>query len=83
MTRRDLGQWPATEPIDVEPSDEQGQRHLELARVQARFGIVLDSIREDLREQPSATCVRTAARRWSNAVAQIADEVIRKPRDTG
>ena len=72
-----------SEPVDVEPSDEQGQQHLEFARVQARFQLVLGSIREDLREQPSATCVRTAARRWSNAIAQIADEVTRKPQDTG
>lgn len=84
MTERRPGEWPVTRSVDVlEPSDEQGQAHLELARVQARFQLVLDSIRADLEEQPSARCVRAAARRWTDAIAQLTDEVARRPRDTG
>lgn len=77
------GEWPVTEPVDLEPSDEQGQQHLRLTRTQARFQLVLDSIRADLAEQPSRMCVRSAARRWTDAITQIADEVTKQLRDTG
>lgn len=82
MTGR-AGEWPVAEPVDLEPSDEQGQQHLELTRVQARFRVTLGSIRADLEEQPSPVCVRAAARRWTDAIAQITDELTKQLRDTG
>lgn len=84
MTAR-TGEWPFTEPVDLEAglADElQGALHLELTRVQARFELTLDSIREDLREQPSETCVRTAARRWCNNITAMADEITKELRKT-
>jgi hypothetical protein len=79
------GEWPITKPVDleaVEVVDEQGQQHLELVRVQARFRLVLDSIRADLREQPSEVSVRGAARRWTNAITAMADEIAKELRST-
>lgn len=82
MSERRPGEWPVTEPVDTEPADEQGAQHLELVRVQARFQLVLDSIRADLGEQPSEVSVRGAARRWCNAITAMADEVARELRST-
>lgn len=87
------GGWPVSDPVQVEsadqgsspmrtPGDQQGEQHLELARVRARFRLVLDSIRADLREQPSEVSVRGAARRWTNAIAAMTDEVVREMRST-
>lgn len=67
---------------DLAPSGDQGERHLELARVRARFRLVLDSIGSDLREQPNEVSVRGAARRWTNAITAMADEVVKEMRST-
>lgn len=68
------GQWPVTDPVDPQ-QDDQGQQHLALTAVQARFHVVLGAIRADLEEQPSRKCVRTAARRWTEAITAMADEI--------
>lgn len=75
MSDHRLGNWPVTEPVDLEPPDDQGEQHLALVSVQARFHVVLGSIRADLEEQPSPASVRTAARRWCNAITAMADEI--------
>jgi hypothetical protein len=82
VTEHRPGTWPVADPVDTDPADEQGQQHLELTRVQARFRLVLDSIGADLREQPSEVSVRGAARRWTNAITAMADEVARELRST-
>lgn len=88
MSAHRPGEWPVTDPADKgcapvrTPGDEQGQQHLELVRVQARFRLVLDSIKADLREQPSEVSVRGAARRWTNAITAMADDVAKEMRST-
>lgn len=83
MSTRRAGEWPATDPVDLEQADEHGELHLKLAAEQASFHVPLGAIRAHLEAQPSARCVRTAARRWIDAITQLADEVGRQPRDTG
>lgn len=76
------GEQDSLHTVETSAADEQGKQHLELVRVQARFELVLHSIRADLREQPSEACVRSAARRWCNDIIAAADEVVNKLRST-
>lgn len=69
------GQWPVADPVDIETDDGQGEQHLRLAAEQARFHVTLGAVRADLEAQPSANCVRAAARRWCNAITAMADEI--------
>ncbi|TXS30754.1 hypothetical protein EAO71_20385 [Streptomyces sp. ms191] len=69
------GQWPVPEPADLEADDPQGAAHLALVAAQARFHVVLGSVRADLEEQPSPMAVLGAARRWKDAITAMADEV--------
>ncbi|GFH38878.1 hypothetical protein [Streptomyces pacificus] len=69
------GHWPVTNPVDLDQADEQGEQHLQLVTEQARFHVTLGAVRADLETQPSAKCVRAAARRWCNAITAMADEI--------
>ncbi|MDT9689419.1 hypothetical protein Q5762_13945 [Streptomyces sp. P9(2023)] len=69
------GQWPVTKPVELHQADDQGEQHLALVAVQARFHVTLGSIRADLEEQPSPMAVLNAARRWNCAITAMADEV--------
>ncbi|MGY4917484.1 hypothetical protein ACWD9K_20070 [Streptomyces sp. 900116325] len=77
MTEHRPGRWPITNPVDLDAAeaDEQGARHLALTAEQARFHITLGAIRADLEAQPSDICLRAAARRWTDAITQLADEL--------
>lgn len=76
MTEHRPGQWPVTEPVDLDQlGDEQGEQHLALTAVQARWSVTLGSIRADLEEQPSPLSVRVAARRWAEAITAMAEEI--------
>jgi hypothetical protein len=81
------GQWPVNEPVDLDAlHDEEGPEvasYLKRQSELARFHVTLGSIRADLEEQPSPMCVRTAARRWTDAITQLADETARRLRNTG
>ncbi|MFE3495300.1 hypothetical protein ACFXOS_19875 [Streptomyces sp. NPDC059175] len=74
MTRAP-GRWPVTEPVELDQDVDQGEQHLRLAAEQARFHVTLGAVRADLEAQPSAKCVRAAARRWCNAITAMADEI--------
>ncbi|MEU1772622.1 hypothetical protein ABZ501_06395 [Streptomyces sp. NPDC019922] len=84
MTERP-GQWPVDEPVDLDAveGDDQGARHLQLVAEQARFHVVLGAIRADLEDQPSELCLRAAARRWQQAITQLADELSQQLKNTG
>jgi hypothetical protein len=76
MTEHRPGQWPVTEPVDLQQvGDDQGEKHLALAAVQARWHVTLGAIRADLEEQPSPMSVRVAARRWAEAVTAMAEDI--------
>ncbi|MEW2177172.1 hypothetical protein AB0890_12685 [Streptomyces sp. NPDC005406] len=79
------GQWPITNPVDLDTAetDEQGTQHLALVAEQARFHVTLGAIRADLELQPSEVCRRAAVRRWHNAITNIADELGQQLRNTG
>ncbi|MET8481305.1 hypothetical protein ABZV68_29620 [Streptomyces clavifer] len=79
------GQWPVDEPVDLDAieGDDQGARHLALVAEQARFHVVLGAIRADLEDQPSEVCLRAAARRWQQAITQLADELGQQLKNTG
>ncbi|MEV5943678.1 hypothetical protein [Streptomyces sp. NPDC051994] len=87
MNERQPGQWPMDEPVDLDKLvDDEGPEvatYLKRQSERARFHLTLGSIRADLEEQPSPLCVRTAARRWTDAIAQLADETEQRLRNTG
>ncbi|MFD6684197.1 hypothetical protein, partial [Micromonospora parva] len=72
---RTPGQWPVNKPIALDTERDQGEEHLALTAVQARFHVTLGAIRADLEEQPSPMAVLNAARRWNYAITAMADEV--------
>ncbi|MFE7803989.1 hypothetical protein ACFU51_04845 [Streptomyces sp. NPDC057430] len=75
MTAHTPGQWPVPKPVSLDTEQDQGEEHLALVAVQARFHVTLGSIRADLEEQPSPMAVLNAARRWNYAITAMADEV--------
>lgn len=84
------GQWPEGTrpgPLPVEghavAHDEQGEQHLALVRVQARFHVTLGAVRADLEEQPSDRSIRAAAKRWQDAITAVAEELITQRRRGG
>jgi hypothetical protein len=88
MTQRPPGQWPVDEPADLDTvaaqaDDEQGRQHLAATAARARFQVTLGSIRADLEEQPSRTAVHTAARRWTDAITNLADEAVQRLKKAG
>lgn len=83
MTAHIPGQWPVTKPIALASEQDQGEEHLALTAVQARFHVTLGSIRADLEEQPSPMAVLNAARRWTYAITAMADDVATALRKAG
>ncbi|MFE2360152.1 hypothetical protein [Streptomyces virginiae] len=75
------GDWPVSNPVDLDQlddgytTDEIEQRQRFNAK-RARFEITLNSIRADLEEQPSEASIRTAARRWHDAITAMTDDMI-------
>ncbi|MFD5874047.1 hypothetical protein [Streptomyces sp. NPDC060322] len=83
MTERTPGQWPVDNPVELPKPDSQGAQHLALTAEQARFHVTLGAIRADLEAQPSELCLRAAARRWQDAITNLADELGQQLRNTG
>ncbi|MBO0917508.1 hypothetical protein [Streptomyces laculatispora] len=83
MSERRPGQWPVDNPVELPEMDEQGAQHLALVAEQARFHVTLGAIRADLEAQPSEICRRAAARRWQQAITQLADELTGHLREAG
>lgn len=83
MNARRPGQWPAVPRTELPEPDDQDARHLLLVAEQARFHIALGAIRADLEAQPSEVCLRAAARRWQQAITQLADELGQQLKNTG
>lgn len=83
MTERTPGQWPVGNPVELPEPDDQGAQHLALTAEQARFHVTLGAIRADLEAQPSELCLRAAARRWQDAITNLADELGQQLRKTG
>ncbi|WP_327268777.1 hypothetical protein OG233_13965 [Streptomyces sp. NBC_01218] len=84
MTERPAGQWPVSGPVDLDETEEQGARHLALVADQARFHLVMGSIRADLEAQPSRACRHAAKRKWVNSVVALVEELDqRQLRNTG
>lgn len=77
------GEWPVEKNTAVLEDDEQGARHLAAVREPARFHVTLGAIRADLEEQPSNRSIRAAARRWHEAITNVADELIADRRRGG
>jgi hypothetical protein len=83
MKQHRPGQWPITAPVDLEQhANDQGEQHIALSAIQARWHVTLGAIRADLEEQPSPMSVRTAARRWAEAVTAMAEEIATQMRNT-
>ncbi len=76
------GEWPEGTRPPVE-DDEQGAQHLASVRETARFHVTLGAIRADLEEQPSTRSIRAAAKRWHEAITNVADELIADRRRGG
>ena len=83
MNTRRPGQWPTVTRAELPEPDDQGAQHLTLAAEQARFHVTLGAIRADLEAQPSEMCLRSAARRWQQAITQLADELGQQLKNTG
>jgi hypothetical protein len=69
--------------VELDEPDEQGARHLAVVEPLARLHVTLGAIRADLEEQPSNRSIRAAARRWHEAVTNVADELIAERRRAG
>lgn len=69
------GQWPVDNPVDTEQEADQGEEYVRRAEERGRRQLVLDSIRHDLRQQPSPATVIAAARRWSDAITAAGEEI--------
>ncbi|MEV7976238.1 hypothetical protein [Streptomyces sp. NPDC086519] len=48
----------------------------EFQRERARKQLILDSIRAHLSEQPSDNTIRSCARRWTDDIRRLADDII-------
>ncbi|MFD0037278.1 hypothetical protein ACFVIZ_06470 [Streptomyces anulatus] len=77
------GQWPVTEPTDLDTAeaDEQGRQHLALTKARAARALPMASIRADLEAQPSVACVRAAQRSWQSEITAVADDVVKQLRN--
>ena len=83
MNARRPGQWPTVPRAELPEPDDQGARHRLLVAEQARFHVTLGAIRADLEAQPSEMCLRSAARRWQQAITQLADELGQQLKNAG
>ncbi|WP_326593861.1 hypothetical protein [Streptomyces brevispora] len=84
MTDRDPGEWPVDNPVELDEAEEQGRRHLALVADQARFHMVMDSIRADLQAQPSRACRHAAKRKWVDNIYALVEELDQQQlRNTG
>jgi len=84
MTERRPGQWPVG-PVDPEKAARTGddaEQYVRRAAERALHEMVLDSIRHDLQQQPSAFTVLTAARNWCTRITAAAEEIARSKRST-
>ncbi|MET7944240.1 hypothetical protein [Streptomyces sp. NPDC005302] len=74
---RQPGEWPVPQPADIDEHAYAGHDELYVQRAAERalHELVLDSIRHDLKQQPSPASVRTAARAWCNRITAAAEEI--------
>lgn len=87
MTKHRTGQWPVTEPADVDAlsgTEATGEDALYVQRAAeiALRELVMSSIRHHLASQPSPACVQSAARRLCADIFTTADEVARTKRSS-
>ncbi|MFD5425241.1 hypothetical protein [Streptomyces sp. NPDC127084] len=75
------GQWPVDNPVDATPESDEDQLYVNRAAERALREMVLDSIRHDLKQQPSPVCVLAAARRWTEAITAAGEEIATQMRD--
>jgi hypothetical protein len=79
MTAGAPGQWPVSEPVDLDASDDS-DLYVQRAAERARREIVLTSIRAHLDEQPTPGAVHTVARHWISDISTAADEIAKAKR---
>ena len=83
------GRWPVDDPVDLDaiaassaavdtPSEDE--LYVQRAAERALHEMVLDSIRHDLRQQPSPLTVLTAARNWCTRITAAAEDIAREKR---
>ena len=82
MNERRPGQWPVTDPVDLDMVHERtvDELYVQRAAERARHEIALASIRAHLEEQPTANAVQSVARSWLSDLTAVADEVARAKR---
>lgn len=84
MTERQPGEWPVSEPADLDAVSQTGttadELYVQRAAEKALHEMVLDSIRHDLKQQPSPLTVLTAARNWCSRITAAAEEIAREKR---
>ncbi|MFE2017561.1 hypothetical protein ACFW9O_05825 [Streptomyces sp. NPDC059499] len=83
MSEHRPGQWPVDQPVELPQPDDQDAQHLALTAEQARFHVTLGAVRADLEGQPSEMCLRAAARRWTNAITAMSEELTQQLKKTG
>ncbi|MEU6490363.1 hypothetical protein ABZ890_08215 [Streptomyces sp. NPDC046984] len=84
MTECRPGEWPVTNPVDLDAVHERTADELYVQRASERalHEMVLDSIRYDLEQQPSPVCVVAAARNLCGRITAAAEEIARAKRST-
>jgi len=87
VNERRPGQWPAEHPVDLdvlqrEHAADEDALYVQRASERALHEMVLDSICHDLKQQPSALTVLTAARNWCSRITAAAEEIAREKRKT-
>lgn len=87
MTKHRPGQWPVTNPVDLDALNATApmEDELYLRRQQERAlqEMVMGSIRHHLEQQPSPLTVIAAARDLCNRITAAADEVARQKKKAG
>lgn len=79
MKQHRTGQWPVTEPADLDALSSTeataDEMYVKRAAEKALHEMVLDSIRHDLEQQPTGPSAQAKARIWCAHILAIADDV--------
>lgn len=73
-TDRRPGEWPVPRTF-LPHTDEEDQQRARVNAERARWELTLGAIRGHLEEQPTPRAVRSAGRRWTSTIAQLAEEI--------
>lgn len=79
---RRTGAWPVAEPVQLAEPQQAAEHERRYDRSEeARFVVVLGSVRAAAEEQPSPRAARAVCRRYAAAIVQLGDQVAREKQE--